>query len=115
MKRIRENRSNDIAKEIMNQINAIDRRAFWAWGASEFISGDGKVVGLDKDCEGFLRFKTVNCPKLRRGGKILIALMYDDTYSIVAYRISGSNVKIVAKVEDVYAEDLISTIDEIVG
>lgn len=92
-----------IAQTIVQQIKTLDPRAFMAWGAKEFISmGDG------------LKFKTSGLTPW----KGYVYIRYNpgkDLYEIDFFRFRKMEVKYDRKVADVYAEDLVSTIDGFVG
>jgi len=92
-----------IANTIVNQINAIDSRAVWAWGAKEFINmGDG------------LKFKTSGMVKWK--GYVYIKLNEGtDLYDIQFARIRKYEWKIDKELNGVFAEDLVSVIDNKVG
>lgn len=94
---------SDIAKIIMSQIKTIDRQAFMAWGAKDYVNmGDG------------LKFKTSGMVKW----KGYVYVRYDrgrDLYNVEFATIRKMEWKVVKKVEGVYAEDLVNVIDEQVG
>jgi hypothetical protein len=90
-----------VAKTILDQIQAIDRRAIWAWGGKDFVNvGDG------------VQFKVGGMAKFK--GHVLIKLNASDLYDIEFYKIRAGAVKTVAKEADVYAEDLVRIIDAVV-
>ena len=62
--------------------------------------------------DGWLQFD-VRGPIFK--GRIIILLMPTDTYTIIGGTIRGTTWKIVHTKTDVYAEDLVSVIDKIVG
>jgi hypothetical protein len=92
-----------IAQTILSQIKTIDPRALWAWGAKNFVNtGDG------------LRFRTSGMVKW----KGYVYIKYNegtDLYDIEFFRIRGANIKTDKGVTDIFAEDLVNIIDEVVG
>lgn len=99
---------NDIAKTIFSQIKALDPYAFLAWGAKDL------TTLLDKnDIENGLRFKTSGlCENI---GYVNITLNPRDYYDVTFGRIRKSEWKELNRQNDVFAFDLIATIDEMVG
>lgn len=94
---------SNVAKEIVRQINTIDARAFLAWGAKEFVNmGDG------------LKFKTSGL--VRWKGYVNIRYDYGtDLYCIDFFKIRGVNIIPHENLENVFVEDLVKLIDEVVG
>ena len=92
-----------IAQTILSQIKTIDPRATWAWGAKEFVNmGDG------------LKFKTSGMVKW----KGYVYIKYNegtDLYDIEFFRIRNCEIKCDKGMTDVFAEDLVRVIDEVVG
>ena len=92
-----------IAQTILSQIKTIDPRATWAWGAKEFVNmGDG------------LKFKTSGMVKW----KGYVYIKYNegtDLYDIEFFRIRNCEIKCDKGMTDIYAEDLVSVIDSVVG
>lgn len=87
----------EIARTILNQINALD---FWArarWGWKQSLSLGPDTVGIQFNCT--------------KGIKIRIVLDASDTYSIEIGRLRGANYSKKASVSDVYASDLVRIID----
>ena len=88
-----------IAKIINQQINAIDRMAFFAWGVKEkFDTGTS------------LKFKSTGMT----AWKGWVEVKYNegtDLYDIDFYRVRAGTIKMDKQVTDVYAEDLVSNID----
>ena len=99
---------NDIAKTIFSQIKALDPYAFSAWGAKDL------TTLLDKnDIENGLRFKTSGlCENI---GYVNITLNPRDYYDVTFGTIQKSKWKELNRQNDVFAFDLIATIDEMVG
>ena len=91
------------AQIILSQIKAIDPMATWAWGAKEFVNtGKG------------LRFKTSGMTPWK-GYVHVIYNEGSDLYSVEFSRVRKHQVKVDQVVDDVYAEDLVSIIDQFVG
>ena len=92
-----------IAQTILSQIKTIDPRATWAWGAKEFVNmGDG------------LKFKTSGMVKW----KGYVYIKYNegtDLYDIEFFRIRNCEIKCDKGMTDIFAEDLVRVIDEVVG
>lgn len=92
-----------IAQTIFQQIRAIDPMAIFAWGAKDFVNmGDG------------LKFKTSGMTKF----KGYVYVKYNsgtDLYEVQFFRLRKLVPVVVNTVNDVYAEDLVSVIDETVG
>ena len=99
---------NDIAKTIFYQIKSLDPYAFLAWGAKDL------TTLLDKnDIENGLRFKTSGlCENI---GYVNITLNPRDYYDVTFGTIQKSKWKELNRQNDVFAFDLIATIDEMVG
>ena len=99
---------NDIAKTIFYQIKSLDPYAFLAWGAKDLITL------LDKnDIENGLRFKTSGlCENI---GYVNVTLNPRDYYDVTFGTIQKSKWKELNRQNDVFAFDLIATIDEMVG
>ena len=91
------------AQIILDQIQTIDPRALLAWGAKDLLNtGDGlmfKTSGMTP-WKGFVHVKYVQ-------GR--------DLYKVEFFRLRKMEVKYDKVVEDVYAEDLVNTIDQFVG
>ena len=92
-----------IAKTIHQQINAIDRAAFFAWGAKEMIANTN---GLQFKTTGMVRWKGWVDVKYNDG---------TDLYDIDFFRIRAGKLIMDRKVTDIFAEDLVRTIDGQVG
>lgn len=92
-----------IAKTIATQIKALDKWAFGAWGAKEFVAmNDG------------LKFKTSGMVKW----KGYVYVKYDhgrDLYDVIFARIRKMEWVEDKKVEGVYVDMLVDIIDEQVG
>lgn len=91
------------AQIILSQIKAIDPMALYAWGAKDL-----------KDTGRGLMFKTSGMTPW----KGYVTIDYNegkDLYEIEFMRIRNLERKVVEKIEDVYAEDLVQIIDGFVG
>lgn len=105
--------SKFIAKTIIDQIKATDFWALGAWGARNYVSlpegqkdGFGYVVGgLQFDVSG---------RKLQRGGKVIVYLMGNDTYTVRVIKVIGSKITEVKTVKEVYCDGLMETINNII-
>jgi len=88
---------------IRDQIRALDRFAFGAWGAKDLLNmGNG------------LKFKTSGMVKW----KGYVYVKYDegsDLYNIDFFRVRGVDIKYDKQVEGVFVEDLVQIIDAQVG
>lgn len=109
--RNREN-SRNIAQTILSQIKATDFWALGAWGARNYVSySEGQqevgyiLGGVQFDVSGL---------KLPRGGKVIVYLMGNDTYTVRVVKVWGTKVSEVAKVSDVYCDELMNVIDRII-
>tara|TARA_R110000822_G_scaffold85735_1_gene200384 strand:+ start:43 stop:345 length:303 start_codon:yes stop_codon:yes gene_type:complete len=99
---------NDIAKTIFYQIKSLDPYAFLAWGAKDL------TTLLDKnDIENGLRFKTSGL--VENIGYVNVTLNPRDYYDVTFGTIQKSKWKELNRQNDVFAFDLIATIDEMVG
>lgn len=90
----------EIAKTIINQINAIDRFALAAYGAKNFIAyeeSDGYEGGLSFDVNG-LNFQ----------GKVFVMLNWADEYEIKFVNILDATIK---EVRGVYCDELVAVLD----
>ena len=92
-----------VAQTIRQQINAIDRSAFMAWGVKEMIANTN---GLQFKSTGMARWKGWVAVKYNEG---------TDMYDIDFFRIRAGKLIMDRKVADIYAEDLVATIDSQVG
>ena len=93
----------NIAQTIFAQIKAIDPNAIIAWGAREVMNmGDG----LKFKTSGLTRYKGYVYVKYNSG---------KDLYEVQFFRLRKLEVKYDEIVTDVYAEDLVSIIDRVVG
>jgi len=92
-----------IAKTIHQQMYALDTNAMMCMGVNQFIGG-----------EDFLQFKASGC-NVKRGGRVRVTLNGLDLYDVEVYRVAKLEKRTIKEVKDVYAEDLVNTIFEIIG
>lgn len=92
-----------VAKTILNQIQAIDPMAMFAWGAKELVNTGN---GLKFKSSGMTRWKGQVLVKYNEG---------TDLYDIDFFRIRKGAMVVDRKETDVYVEDLVRTIDSQVG
>lgn len=94
---------SSIASTILNQIKTIDFWALGAWGAKELVNtGDG------------LKFKTSG--SVRWKGYVHVKYDYGkDLYNVDFFRIRKAQVITDKKVEGIFVEDLVNTIELQVG
>ena len=100
---------------IYKQIKAMDPRALMAWGAKNLAVENGVnngIIGYEHKNLGKFQFDARG-PKFK--GRIIIMLMPDDTYTVIAGVIRNLNWSVKKIVEDVYVDVLIQVIDDIVG
>ena len=91
-----------VAKTILEQIKTIDPRALWAWGAKDYVGSEDSIqfkVG------GMTRWK----------GKVVIKLNGSDLYDVRFIRLRGTKFLEDVTKKDIYAEDLVNTLDEKIG
>jgi hypothetical protein len=88
---------------IRDQIRSLDRWAFGAWGAKDFLNmGDG------------LKFKTSGMVRW----KGYVYIKYDegrDLYNIDFFRVRNADVKYDRRLEGVFVEDMVELINGVVG
>ena len=92
-----------VAQTIRQQIIAIDRMAFFAWGVKEMIANTN---GLQFKSTGMCRWKGWVDVKYNEG---------TDLYDIDFFRIRAGKLIMDRKATDIFAEDLVTTIDGQVG
>jgi hypothetical protein len=92
-----------IAQIIRQQINSIDRMAFFAWGVKEMIANTN---GLQFKSTGMAKWKGWVDVKYNEG---------TDLYDIDFFRIRAGKLIMDRKATDIYAEDLVQVIDSQVG
>lgn len=103
-----------IATTILQQIMAADHWALGAWGCQQKIAlneGDqGERIGY---ILGGVMFK-IRTPKIKQGGKVIVYLKPNDTYTVRVVKIRGVKCTEVETVEGVYCDMLTSVIDGII-
>jgi len=92
-----------VAKEILNQINKLNRFALHSWGVKNKVYDDESIT-----------FE-VNGSKTRSRSRLQIRLNGNDYYDIELFRIVNQEKKIDQRVSDVGCENLVQAIDKIVG
>ena len=91
------------AQIILSQIKTIDPMALFAWGAKDLMNvGDG----LKFKTSGMAPFKGYVYIKYNEG---------TDLYDIRFFKFRKMEISFDKTIEDVYAEDLVRTIDQVVG
>jgi hypothetical protein len=107
-----ENYSISIAQTIISQIKSTDFWALGSWGAKNYVSlPEGRrdfgyvLGGLQFDVSG---------RKIQRGGKVIVYLMGNDTYTVRVIKVFGSKITEVKTVQEVYCDGLMETIDNII-
>lgn len=114
-----------VANTIKYQINTLDPKAFWAWGTTDLVG----YPETDKDL-GALGFRVRNVPNIKGIASVKITLEFNDTYTVKVYKIksftkslrekvlAGEEVDfetVIKLIPDVYAAELVSVIDGILG
>ena len=93
-----------VAKTIRDQIVTLDRSALMAWGAKDLTT---------TGCGFGLRFKTSGLVTWK--GYVTITLNANDLYDIEFTRVRKTKVIVDSRVEDIFADMMVKTIDEVVG
>ncbi len=106
-----QSRSLEIAKTIRQQILFGDPAALMAWGAEKFMALPEQKLAFGKVQLGGLQFK-VNGAKFR--GFVIVRLMGNDTYTIVLRKVRGATITDLSTTEDVYCDELMTTIDRLI-
>lgn len=101
-----------IATTILDQIRATDRMALGAWGTRNLTIMPAGKVGEDGYQRGGVQFK-VNGGKLGHG-IVKVRLMGNDTYTVETGKVRLGEWKEKGRKSDIYAEDLMRTIDHMV-
>lgn len=101
--------NKEIAQTIIEQIKATDYLALGRYGANQYVA-------LDETSEraGGLMFKCSGT-KVQRGGKCVIELMHNDTYTVTVGRLVKADFKILGKSDDVHAEELVTHLESMIG
>ena len=112
------NHQVEIAKTITEQIRATDHSALAAWGAKNFVAlQEGEVATVPGHRFGYvlggLQF-SIRTPKIQRGGKVLVYLTPNDTYTVRAGRTVKYEWKDIEIAKDVYCDNLVAVIDSII-
>lgn len=102
--------SLEIANIILDQIRTADRSALMAWGSNKFIALNEEKIG-DKFSLGGVKF---NVKGLKYTGTVIVRLMANDTYTVEIGRPYKLEFKTKAKVDDVYCDTLMDTIDALI-
>ena len=102
-----------VAKTIIQQIKATDFWALGSWGAKNYVFYREGEQGKYGYILGGIQFD-VNGAKCKRGTKVIIFLMGDDTYKVRIVRVYNSELTEIKTVDNVYCDELMSTIDEII-
>ena len=92
-----------IAQTILSQIKTLDRTAMMAWGAKDLVN---LYEGLRFKTSGMVKWKGYVYIKYNEGS---------DLYDIDFCRVRGVDVKRDKIMTGIYAEDLVSVIDSVVG
>lgn len=95
--------NTEIARTVRLQINAIDPKAFFAWGVRSMVHNSN---GLQFKSTGMVRWKGWVDIKYNEG---------TDLYDIDFFRIRAGKLIMDRTETDIFAEDLVRTIDNQVG
>ena len=91
-----------VAKTILEQIKTIDPRALWAWGAKDYVGSDDSI-----------QFKVGGATRWK--GTVIVKLNGSDFYDVRFIRLRGTKFLEDVTKNDIYAEDLVNTLDEKIG
>lgn len=105
--------SNVTAQTILGQIKALDRHALMAWGAKDYMSTTTGFQFNGKFESGAGVMFTVRGSNFK--GKIAIVYNSLDTYDIFAFVIRKLEVKVKDVRRNVMVEDLVTTLDDLIG
>ncbi len=94
--------NGQVAKTILSQIKASDKMAMFAWGAKNLI-----------DIEDGLMFNSSGMVKNK--GYITIKLNGNDLYDVTFGKVLKFEYEELVRVEDVFVENLVETVDKMVG
>lgn len=89
-----------IAQNILQQLGGNKLRVMT--GAKNFVDF-GNGVQFDVPCRG------------SKANKVHIALNPNDLYDVAFYRVRGASIKVVERLTNVYAEDLVERFEEATG
>lgn len=113
-KREMSERMQTIAKTILSQIKAADYWALAAWGANNYVAyTEGDQGGEIGYILGGIQFN-VRGAKVNRGGRVIVYLMPNDTYTVRVGRLYRNKWKDIKIVHDVYCDMLMNVIDRII-
>jgi hypothetical protein len=106
-------RMKEIAMTIIDQIRCSDRMALMAWGASNYVSlCEGEIPEIGYILGG-IQFN-VRGAKVNRGGRVIVYLMGNDTYTVRVGRVYNGQWKDIKIVNEVYCDNLMEIIDNII-
>jgi len=92
----------EVAKTILSHIKTLDKMAMCAWGAKNLI-----------DIEDGLMFNSSGMVKNK--GYITITLNGNDLYDVTFGKVLKFEYKELVRIEDVFVENLVETVDNMVG
>lgn len=102
-----------IASTILQQIKAGDKWSLVSWGARNKYALSTEKTELGYQLGG-VRFD-IRTPKIKRGGKVFVRLMVDDTYTVQAFRYFGGKVTQIGETRsNVYFDELVPVIDSLI-
>ena len=99
-------RTIEIANTIKHQINAQSSMALMSYGARDFVA-----LNQTDTKHGGLQFRTSG---YKHKGLVMISLMFNDTYKVETVKIRKGEVKVCDSYDDVYADQLIQVLDQMV-
>ena len=91
------------AHTIISQIRALDKMALAAWGAKDLVAF---LNGLQFRTSGSVR---------KHKGFIKITLNASDLYDIEAFTIRTGEIKVKRQLTDIYVDELVNWLDNIIG
>jgi len=92
-----------VAKTIHQQMYTLDKNAMFCMGVHEFIGG-----------KNFLQFKASGS-NVKRGGRVRVTLNAADLYGVEVFRVIKGMKHTIKELHNVYAEDLVYDLFEIIG
>jgi len=105
-----------VAKTILNQIKVIDPMATWAWGVKNLVAGNESTLDLEGTLVksyGYLQFKTSGMVTGHKGW-VIISLNGLDTYDIITYKIRKCLITKSKIVNDIYCDQLVPILNDII-
>ena len=96
-------RNQEIATTIRSQLYTMDTHAMMCFGVNQFLA-----------VENGLQFRASGS-KVKRGGRVEIKLNGKDLYDVEVFRVVKFEKKVIKRVEDVYVEDLMHNLWDILG